>query len=235
MLAPYYVPMSNKAKDSKVPYYGIYAANPERDRMTFQKFNAIYAAKHFVLLMIDGDEYRWDVRRVHSGDTGKAQIITSRGVIIHTFGDDLEEIMEHEFTSEEASFVFPEPEHSKYARFPRLGKQGPALTTDEDYEDTQASRTSAPDDAPQPKVKREPRPSKEGLVTIADICAEIKLEPKAARDALRKSELEKPAAGWAFPAADVPDVINTIIGNLKAGISYTVTTKWGNKPLKGKK
>jgi hypothetical protein len=52
------------------------------------------------------------------------------------------------------------------------------------------------------KKERTPRPSKEGMVTIQQICAELKIEPSDARAALRKGKFEKPGAGWSWKPDD---------------------------------
>lgn len=50
-----------------------------------------------------------------------------------------------------------------------------------------------------------PPPSREGLVTLAEICEELKIEPRDARKTLR-NKVEKPDAGWAWPADEAAKV-----------------------------
>lgn len=65
----------------------------------------------------------------------------------------------------------------------------------------------SPDEAPRrARPAPQPRASRDGLVPIADIAAELGIEPREARAALRGLKIEKPAAGWAFPAAEVAAV-----------------------------
>lgn len=74
---------------------------------------------------------------------------------------------------------------------------------------------TTPDEAEKPnrvrKVRKPgvPPPSRDGLVTLADLCAELKIEPRDARKTLR-NKVEKPDAGWAWPA-DEAAKIRTIL------------------------
>lgn len=51
-----------------------------------------------------------------------------------------------------------------------------------------------------PKEKKEKRPSRDGLISVADIAKELGIEAGDARSILRKAKVEKPAAGWAGDA-----------------------------------
>lgn len=70
--------------------------------------------------------------------------------------------------------------------------------------------TSTPDEERPNRVRKVrkpgvPPPSRDGLVTLADICAELKIEPRDARKTLR-NKVEKPDAGWAWPADEAAKV-----------------------------
>lgn len=47
--------------------------------------------------------------------------------------------------------------------------------------------------------------SRDGLVTLAEICEELKIEPRDARKTLR-GKVEKPDAGWAWDAAEAKKI-----------------------------
>lgn len=70
--------------------------------------------------------------------------------------------------------------------------------------------TSTPDADKPNRVKKVRKPgappiNRDGLVSLADICAELKIEPRDARKTLR-NKVEKPDAGWAWPAAEAAKV-----------------------------
>ncbi len=56
------------------------------------------------------------------------------------------------------------------------------------------------------KTKTRAQPvSKDGLVTIAEICNELGMNPRDARKILR-NKVEKPDAGWAWPKSEVASI-----------------------------
>ena len=70
--------------------------------------------------------------------------------------------------------------------------------------------TSGPDVEKPNRVKKVrkpgvPAPSRDGLVTLAEICEELRIEPRDARKTLR-NKVEKPDAGWAWSAAEAANV-----------------------------
>ena len=46
---------------------------------------------------------------------------------------------------------------------------------------------------------------KDGLISIGEICEELKINPRDARKILR-NRVEKPDAGWAWPPSEVPSI-----------------------------
>jgi hypothetical protein len=69
-----------------------------------------------------------------------------------------------------------------------------------------------------PKKERKARPPKEGQVSIADICRDLKCKPRIARGFLRSSKMEKPDGGWSWPKGhkDIDKVRTIITKGLKA-------------------
>ncbi len=216
-LAPYYLTPTPKNNRNM---FGYYVQNLERDRFTYQHFATMYAAKHFILMMIDGDEFKWDVWQPNQSAIAQPMIRTERGLTIH--GHRLEDVMEHEFTAEEAAFVFPEPMLSSFTRFPRLGKEAPpAPDTSIEVVDAETGEVTKVKPPRAPKPEKPARPSKEGLITVQAIAEAMKIDPKHARAALRKAEVAKPEAGWAFPPKEAKAIAKTIADNLKPGTSFT--------------
>lgn len=102
----------------------------------------------------------------------------------------MEKVIEYELTSLEDQWQVPEPMSSNIRRF--LSK--PILRPEE---------TSSPIPSPPRHV---PRPSKDGLVTIATIAQDIDLDPREARAALRSLKISKPDAGWAWPSDEAEKI-----------------------------
>lgn len=199
-------------------YYG--------ERFMFQSFDTDCTAKHFLEFIIDGDDYKWEVWPDYrigdiNGITKEALLVTARGVQIRGAG--LENAMEYEYGSEaEREFVFPEPYHRMYSTWVARGPidtepKAPARV-DPVYDHETGELVKAPKaerPARAPKEPKAPRPSKEGLVLVSDIAAELKVDPKHVRAALRRAKVDKPAVGWAFPSSDVPLITALIKENLK--------------------
>lgn len=55
------------------------------------------------------------------------------------------------------------------------------------------------------RAKSSPAVTRNGLVSISDICAEIGMNPRDARKILR-NKVEKPDAGWAWPESEVANI-----------------------------
>lgn len=193
-------------------------------RFMFQSFDTLCTAKHFITLMIDGDDFTWDIWAPARGIGPEPMIRTARGLTIRGAG--LEAAMEYEFESDaERSFIFPEPYNRMYEFFPRRGTEeteptppAPVETKyDPDTGEVIKMRAGKPIVKAEPKPKKEPKPKvdKTGLTTVQEIAVTLKADPKHCRAALRKAKVEKPAVGWAFPKADVARITKLIKDNLK--------------------
>lgn len=143
-------------------------------------FAAPYAAKKWLELVVQGDEY------VIEGNT---YLRTASGIVIragHMGGHTVREIWEHEYTREEDLWDMPQPYLSQALHFRALstGLVKPR------YDTTIASKER--------RAPRTPRASRDGLVTIGAIATELKRTPRELRGYLRKWKIEKPVAGWAW-------------------------------------
>lgn len=138
-------------------------------------FCTLYAAKKFVEAVIGDEEYKWR-------DTNEFITVDS-GMIVKS--DTLEDIIEHEYSPQETAWALPEP-YASEAHFLATGERYSAKPPPKDFEVV-----------PIPQRRSStPRPSRDGLTTLATICADIKLDPREARAILRKSNTPKPATGW---------------------------------------
>lgn len=210
--------------------FGFYVSWQKNNRACFHSFATLYAAKHYLDIIIDGDSITWDTFGPTPNTKDQPMIRTERGITIR--GTGIEEAMEHEFTKEERDFVFPEPEHSTYHQFPHLEHQD--LTQESRPEPQRDEEGNIVRPKREPKPTPAPRPSKEGLVTVQVIAEELGIDAKLARQALRTADVPKPDVGWAWPEAEVADIVAAIVANVKKGTPVTATTRWGNKPLKAK-
>lgn len=153
----------------------------------------MYAAKYLVSIIIDDREWRWKDEKT---------IVCDDGITIRS--DHLEEIVEYKMTATERKWLPNSPTFEEWhsiasGKAPQERARKPKATTS---------------DEPTPKktkpVSTGPKPSKDGLITVGEIAQQLGLDPKQCRIALRKSKIEKPAAGWAWPPAEVDAVKATI-------------------------
>lgn len=174
--------------------YGFYVTR-EDGMFCFHNFHATYAAKKFVDMLINGHDIRW---------INKQEIITSHGTRIRgEYHTDLEKVIEYEYRGQEKTFTFPEPYQTMFERFARLARAAPPPppTIAQAREQRKEKRASAP-----------PQARPDGLTSLAEICAELGIDPRDARQALRKSNTPKPDWGWAWPAKDVPAIERVLKG-----------------------
>jgi len=191
------------------PIYGFYVTYGQR--YMFQHFSALFAAKHFIDLMLQGDDYH---------RTDDFTILSARGVTIRIEnpkgrkGPSLfDQVLEYEFTKDELDFEFPDTLLQQYRPFP----SSPFVRERPQAEETP---NLSNDQQPAPKVAQRapkaPQPAKPaGLVSVADIAQSLNIDPKHARQALRKAKIEKPEFGWAFPQSEVEAITKAIKEHLK--------------------
>lgn len=147
-------------------------------------FGHVFAAKKMVDILVDEETFKWKT---------PLSIETERGIIIKS--EQLEEIIEYEYRNEaEEEFMFPSPLDKNLSRF---------MLSTQEIADLKALKATVNTDGVTTRVKREkkestPRPSKEGMTTIQDLCKELGIEPTNARAALRKGQFQKPPQGWAW-------------------------------------
>ena len=191
------------ASPSRPPRYGFYCHNAN-GAFTYQNFAALYAAKRFIETLTEGTPYKW---------LNCETILSENGVRISTTtgpnskpGDqayfEMEEVLEHEYTQQEADWQVPEPYASRWPSFPNQGAP-------REHDDT-------PRRTREPKPERPARPQRSpDNITIAAIAEQMDIDPSKARGALRKSGTEKPAAGWEWPPEAVDNIKATIKEHLK--------------------
>ena len=144
---------------------------------------ALYAAKRQLLDAIDGHSYK---------QIDPNTLVTDDDVEIKS--EQMNDLLEYEFTKEEAAWQLPDRDAALLLRLrnaPRLRAEAPQTA-----ENAPAGITP----------RRTHRPSPEGLISLADICADLGIDPREARAALRK-QMSKPAHGsWSFAPEEVESV-----------------------------
>lgn len=162
-----------------------------------EAFVAIYAAHTFVLAVVNERKYKWiDDNTIAIDDTF---LKCEQG---------LDTIIEHKLTTTEREWQLPEPYASR-ARFLATGERHEvdvkamvnARAERAVKAQTGVKAQRAENRAPPPK-----RQDREGLTTIQDICATLKIEPRIARAVLRKSNTPKPDVGWAWSSAEAKKI-----------------------------
>lgn len=164
--------------------------------------NTPYAIKKFLDILLEDDEVSLVKGLMGEEDT----LMSTTGITVRLPRDygKIEELFKHEYTEDEAQWELGEPTTSQAVRLRHA--------SDSD-EPTEATTTTPGVERPKREKKEKVvRPSKEGLVTIGEIAAELKIEARDARAALRKAKVEKPTVGWAWEKKEV-DNIKEIIQN----------------------
>lgn len=112
--------------------------------------------------------------------------------------DGLSQILEHDFTPRERAWELPR------AYMQRIHSAFIEQAPIDDYleqPDRPATKTPKPEKAPKPV-----KPT--GLIDLPTLLADTDIEPKEARNALRKLGIDKPAHGrWEFPESDASTAV----------------------------
>jgi hypothetical protein len=161
-----------------------------KDRSASIPVYATYAAKKTIEYILRGDEFKWTA--VDQITTAGELVITAVGMSGRTA---LEAIMEYEYRRGEDDWQLSDSDCRKFDYFLAAERQEAA-------EPTAVTEKRAPRE----KVERAPKPSRDGLVSVGDIAAELDIEPREARGILRSLKLPKPDVGWAWPAAEAAQV-----------------------------
>lgn len=187
--------------------FAVYCKQPAsapagQSRTLIMTFYADYAAKKFIEEVLQGAAFKWLPANTKLGYTIPNTLVTEDDVEIRIpHNDDLERLIEHEYSPQEAEWELPEQIVKQVVVFKRAFS---------DAELVEAVAGERP-----PKAKREPKPEKPkidrtGKVSVGEIAEQMGIDPRDARASLRKQKLEKPAGGWMW-AQDQVDEIKAII------------------------
>jgi hypothetical protein len=181
MLNPY------PASPSRQPKCCLYITHAETNRRWVCPWGALFAAKKII------DHIAQPVRQIDHNNcvVGDFQIRSN----------ELNDILEHEYSTEERSWELPLAEQKKLLQLAGKKPEPNAFAKDNPIQHPKAK----------PEVKKPEVKKPDGLTSLADICAELKIEPKQARIKLRAAKEPNTHGNWSFSAADI-DRIKKIIG-----------------------
>lgn len=157
-------------------------------------FAQVWAAKHFVLACLGDTPYV-----LESNEHLRAE----NGLFIRS--SRMAEIMNHRLSKKEQQWELPTPYNGR-AYFLKHGERMEREARPAPMKKERARR---------PRRERKPRTSREGLVDMKQICADLDCKPRDARAVLRKAKVEKPDAGWAFPPERAEEIKAIIKKGLK--------------------
>ena len=206
------LPSPFPSSPKRPPKYVLKVENKQTGLFYITNFCELYPFKYLVSLILDDREWKWTSDKMITADDG-----------ITLTSDNLEQVVEYKLTPKERQWVPPSPYYGQWhniaaGKQPLEKRQRPATAASEKTEDepkrTSKKRATADPQQPERPPKR-PRASRDGLTDLASIAAELKLEPKTCRVALRKSNTPKPDAGWAWPGNEVETIKAVILKHAK--------------------
>lgn len=158
-------------------------------------FRATYAAKKFLDILLGDDEV--NLTRGNTGD--EDTIVSSSGIRVRC--TEIMEILNYKLSEKETEWQLPESGNGVSVASAMNFRNSSCIHQEKS---TESSST-------EPRVKAEkkektPKPSKEGLITIAQLAEELKIEPRDARVILRKMKIPKPGLGWCWARIEADDI-----------------------------
>ena len=188
---------ASTSSPSKPPKCVLYIVK-ENGNLIVEVWGAIFAGKKSIEEMAKG----------HTFERSRADtLVFDDGVTVRS--EQLDEILAHEYSGQEGAWVLPRLRTSFYVR------RAPYATARE-VPVNEPPKAEAVARSKSPPTKSEPKPPRApGLTSVADIAAQMGVEPRDARGALRKVSYVKPEAGWNFPSNEVDAVKAAITTGLK--------------------
>lgn len=163
-------------------------------------FGATYSARKFLDVLLQDDEVT--LTRGVSGR--KDTVISSTDISVRS--DNIMDIVNYEYQGRESEWELNLSGNSGSVAQAEQFRSSTGVRIEKRVEPTAEKGTE--------RVRKE-KPAKinrEGLITIAQISNDLKMESREARSILRKMKVDKPEAGWAWKNSEV-DEIKKIIKN----------------------
>lgn len=163
---------------------------------------AKYAAKKLLDALLDGFDYEL---------IGDHRIETTDGHMLIRCEQGAKMLMEYKYTAAEKEWELPKP----YPNVINQIRTGRYRRDDDPMVDAAQLPKEKKERVKKEVKERTPRVSREGLVSIGDICTELGIDPRDARKVLRAKKMEKPDAGWAWATKEAAEVKAMIKKELK--------------------
>lgn len=163
----------------KLPNYCIYYdRTPTLPHWLCQPLRFLWAARRWVEELVQDEDFELIDSRT---------LVTTSGITVQC--EELQEILDYQPTPIEAAYDFPFP-YSGYLK---------------DFRHPTKLYVSEP--VPKERRRKLARARKTpGMITIGQLAAELSIEPKEARSALRKAKVVKPECGWAWTPPDAEKI-----------------------------
>ena len=143
-------------------------------------FTKLYGARKYLEAVLDEDDFVLETESFLRTESG-----------IEVRSSSLKDIIDHEYTTQEAIWDLQDPHRSEALWF-RYARNAPPSE-------------NAPSSKRQRRLERKAQ-RVPGMLSIGQIAEELSMHPRDARAILRKAKVEKPASGWAWLPADAEKI-----------------------------
>lgn len=157
--------------------YGLTCINHDSDRQYVINSYGLYAIRKIYDALTDG-------HTVEPSKLEPSRVMCFGDIDIRS--DEMPQILAHKYTKAEEAWDLPSPYPEQIASF----LNGPRMSRELQHRD---------DGTPKPvreKIERKPRIDRSQFITVQSIAADIGIDPRDARAALRKAKIDKPIGGW---------------------------------------
>jgi hypothetical protein len=188
-----------------VVYCSYHREGEDHARCLVLKFTDPASARNMVDQVIGNDEWEWQLWMDRDD-----MVVTSKGVKIRTWGNEMREIMsvdpadvEREEIKHVLQFKYSSPEGGRKEKLP---VHSPLNDDPATVRPGKPVKEKAP---PKPKVDLS------GMVTAKDIAKKLKVEGREVRGVLRSLKLTKPDHGWAWSKDEAAKIEEKVHAGLK--------------------
>lgn len=171
--------------------YFIGYADGEQIFFFTHSFAAEYAAHHWLTEILDTPATQKWINNNEIHLTHKDHKLVIKGSF-------LEDMIEYTPTKEEKAWTPNSPDNKSLRRAKKFWKQVPSYTPTTSSPPVER-KTSKPKVAPRHRTQKA---APDGMITVAQIAAELSIQPNKARQILRKNKIKKPDNGWTYKKDD---------------------------------
>jgi hypothetical protein len=162
------------------PRYVLYCYNHESERQYIVNAYSLYAIrKIFDHLVADNEIEPSSLDPDHTMTFGEIDIKS----------DEMQEILDHQYTELEEAWDLPAPYPNDISNFLHGARMSKELERRDDGEPRQPREKKTP-------VEKKPKLDRSKFITVQSIAEDLKMDPRDARAALRKAKIDKPVGGW---------------------------------------